>query len=66
MDFHLNYLLNLSNATVFTCYQETDFIGLHLQLNNEEIDCPHCHRYSDILHDIRRLLKKYFLMLILL
>lgn len=24
---------------------------MHLQLNNEGIDCPHCHRYSDILHD---------------
>lgn len=51
MDFHLNSLLNLSNATIFTCYQETDFICLHLQLSNEGIDCPHCHEYTDILHD---------------
>jgi transposase len=56
MDFHLNSLLNLSNATVFTCYKETDFICLHLQLNNEGIDCPHCHNYTDILHDTNYIL----------
>ncbi len=41
MDFHLNSLLNLSQATVFTCYCETDFICLHLQLNNTSITCPY-------------------------
>lgn len=51
MDFHLNSLLNLSNATVFTCYQQTDFICLQLHLNNEGINCPHCHSYTDMLHN---------------
>jgi transposase len=50
MDFHLNSLLNLSNATVFTCYQEIDFICLHLQLKNEGINCPNCQEYIDCLH----------------
>lgn len=56
MDFHLNSLLNLSQATVFTCYQETDFICLQLQLNNEGINCPHCHKYTDTLHDTSHIL----------
>jgi hypothetical protein len=51
MDFHLNSLLDLSQATVFTCYHETDFICLHLQLNNLEITCPNCQGYTDNLHD---------------
>jgi transposase len=51
MDFHLNSLLNLANATVFTCYKETDFIGIHLQLNNEGINCPNCQEYTDCLHN---------------
>jgi len=51
MDFHLNSLLNLSQATVFTCYRETDFICLHLQLNNSSITCPNCQKHTDNLHD---------------
>jgi transposase len=51
MDFHLNSLLNLSQATVFTCYHETDFICLHLQLNNPSITCPNCQKHTDNLHD---------------
>lgn len=56
MDFHLNSLLNLPQATVFTCYQETDFICLQLQLNNEGINCPHCHKYIDHLHNTSHVL----------
>jgi transposase len=56
MDIHLNSLLNLSNAIVFTCYQESDFICLHLQLTNEGIICPHCQNYTDNLHDTSQIL----------
>ena len=51
MDFHLNSLLALANTTIFTCYKETDFICLHLQLNNEGINCPNCQEYTDCLHN---------------
>ena len=50
MDFHLNYLLNLPKATVFTCYRETGFTFLQLNLLNEGIDCPNCQKYTDIIH----------------
>ena len=56
MDFHLNSLLNLSNATVFTCDYDTDFICLHLRLDNDGISCPYCHNYTDNLHDTNHML----------
>jgi transposase len=56
MDFHLNSLLNLSQVSVFTCYQETDFICLQLQLNNDSINCPHCHNYINHIHDTSHIL----------
>lgn len=38
MDFHLNFLLNLPNVTVFTSYQKGGFIILKLELLNEGIN----------------------------
>ena len=56
MDIHLNSLLNLSNTTVFTIHYDTDKICLYLQLDNEGIACPHCHKYTDNLHDTNHIL----------
>ncbi len=42
MDFHLNSLLNLPNARVFTCYKEAGFTFIQLDLINEGINCPNC------------------------
>jgi transposase len=51
MDFHLNSLLDLPKATVFTCSKQNDFVCVHLQLNNEGINCPNCQEYIDCLHN---------------
>jgi transposase len=56
MDFHLNSLLNLPNTTVFTCYKEVGFIFIHLQLNNEGINCHNCQNYTEIVHQISHIL----------
>lgn len=56
MDFHLNNLLNLHQATVFTCYQLSGFNILQLHLINEGISCPHCQNYLDTIHQTRFLL----------
>lgn len=56
MDIHLDSLLNLSNTTVFTCYQEADFTCFSLQLTNEGITCPHCHNYTEHLHNTSHVL----------
>ena len=47
MDFHLNSLLNLPNARVFTCYKEAGFTFIHLDLINEGINCPNCENYTN-------------------
>ena len=56
MDFHLDSLLNLPNVTVFSCSQKEGFIVLKLELLNEGINCPHCQKYTDILHQNRPIL----------
>jgi transposase len=56
MDFHLDALLNLPNITVFSYASELDFIILKLQLISDGIDCPNCHHYTDILHQVRPIL----------
>jgi transposase len=63
MDFHLNSLLNLPNTTVFTCYKEVEFIFIHLQLNNEGINCPNCQNYTDIVHQTSHILIRDWLSL---
>ena len=47
MDFHLNSLLNLPNARVFTCYKKAGFTFIHLDLINEGINCPNCENYTN-------------------
>ena len=47
MDIHLDILLDLPNVTVFTCEQVEGFTVLKLKLLNDEMNCPHCHSYTD-------------------
>jgi transposase len=56
MDIHLDTLLGLPYATVFTCYQKAGFIILKLDLINEGINCHHCQTYTDKLHEDRPIL----------
>jgi transposase len=56
MDFHLDTLLDLPNITVFSYSSELDFIVLKLQLINDGINCPICHKYIDTVHQIRPIL----------
>ena len=56
MDFHLDTLLNLPYVTVLTCQQHEEFIVLKLELLTEGISCPHCHSYTDNLHQTRPIL----------
>jgi transposase len=56
MDIHLDILLDLPNVTVFTCEQVEGFTVLKLKLLNEGISCPHCHSYTDEVHQNRPIL----------
>jgi transposase len=56
MDFHLDTLLNLPNVTVLTTERKEGFIILKLEFLNEGINCHHCHRYTDNLHQTRSIL----------
>jgi transposase len=56
MDFHLNFLLNLPNVSVFTCYKEVGFTIIHLDLVNEGINCPNCQSYTDVIHQTSHIL----------
>jgi len=56
MDIHLDILLNLPNVTVFTCEQVEGFTVLQLKFLNERISCPHCHSYTDEVHQNRPIL----------
>jgi transposase len=50
MNFNLDNLLNLPNVTVFSYSIELEFIILNLHLIDEGITCPHCHNYTDTVH----------------
>ena len=56
MDFHLNSLLNLPNARVFTCYKEAGFTFIQLDLINEGINCPNCQNYTDTIQKTSQVL----------
>ncbi len=56
MDFNLNYLLNFPHVTILSCQQQEELIVLKLDLLNEGISCPHCHAYTDNLHQNRPIL----------
>ena len=53
MDFHLDKLLNLPKATVFSCYQKEGFNLLKLELLNEFVQCAYCVFSSDNIHQNR-------------
>ena len=56
MDFHLDTLLGLPNATVFSYASELDFIILKLQLIGDGINCFNCNYYTDTVHQTRPIL----------
>ena len=56
MDFHLNSLLNLPNARVFTCYKKVGFTFIQLDLINEGINCPNCQNYTDTIQKTSQIL----------
>ncbi len=56
MDIHLDNLLGLPNVTVFTCYQKEGFLILELELINQFINCPYCHKSTDNVHQNRPIL----------
>ena len=56
MDFHLDTLLGLPNATVFSYASELDFIILKLQLIGDGINCSNCNYYTDTVHQTRPIL----------
>ena len=56
MDFNLDTLLNLPKVTVFSYSKELEFIILNLNLINEDITCPHCNNYTEIVHQTRPIL----------
>ena len=56
MDIHLDILLDLPNVSVFTCEQVEGFTVLKLKLLNEGISCPHCHSYTEEVHQNRPIL----------
>ena len=56
MDFHRDSLLNIPNVTVFSCQEQEGYIILKLDFLNEGITCPHCHNYTDDIHQTRPIL----------
>ena len=56
MDFHLDSLLNFPDVTVISCQQQEGFIILKLDFLNEGINCPHCQKYINDIHQTRSIL----------
>lgn len=56
MNFQLDTLLNLPGITVETCSHLEDHICLKLQALSSGINCPHCQKYTEELHQDRPIL----------
>jgi len=56
MDFHIDTLLNIPNATVEPCIQEAGGVFLTLRWLNDAADCPDCRESSGELHQSRSVL----------
>jgi len=56
MDIYLDTLLNLPWATVESFREIDDFVYFKIDLINEEIHCPHCHKIITEIHQIEYVL----------
>jgi transposase len=56
MSFNLNYLLNLPGVRVETCGEIEGMISLKLEILTEGMNCPHCQKYTEELHQNRPVL----------
>lgn len=56
MNLNIESFLNLPKVKVVGGKQISDFYALQLQFTNEGINCPHCEKYLDVVHQIRHIL----------
>jgi len=56
MNLNIESFLNLPKVKVVGGKQISDFYALQLQFTNEGINCPHCEKYLDVIHQIRHIL----------
>ncbi|MEQ8996088.1 MAG: transposase family protein [Coleofasciculus sp. B1-GNL1-01] len=56
MEFSIDSLLNLPEVTVIGYFRNEDFICLNLEILTKEMNCPHCQKYTQELHQVRQLL----------
>jgi transposase len=56
MNLNIESFLNLPKVKVVGGKQVSDFYALQLQFINEGINCPHCEKYLDVIHQIRHIL----------
>jgi transposase len=56
MNLNIEIFLNLPKVKVVGGKQISDFYALQLQFINEGINCPHCEKYLDIVHQTRYVL----------
>jgi transposase len=58
MNLNIENFLNLPKIKVVGGGQISDFYALQLQFTNQGINCPHCKKYLDVVHQIRYILVK--------
>jgi transposase len=56
MNLNIENFLNLPQVKVVGGKQVSDFYALQLQFTNQGINCPHCEKYLDVLHQTRHIL----------
>jgi len=56
MNLNIENLLNLPKIKIVGGGQISDFYALQVQFINEGINCPHCEKYLDVVHQIRHIL----------
>lgn len=56
MNFHLDYLLDLPGVSVASCTQVEGNISLLLEILANGINCPHCGKNTEEMHQNRPVL----------
>jgi transposase len=56
MNLNIENFLNLPEIKVVGGGQISNFYALQLQFTNQGINCPHCEKYLDVLHQVRHIL----------